>query len=290
MSGDNGNLSKDRVERQGRRTAWTTLRSRLSGVRVAALVWIAVLVVLVVYSYAAGLDAYGNDYSALSQAPSAAHLFGTDNLGRDVFARTMRGATISAIVGLTAVCIGFVCGIILGMVSGYLRGMADTVVEFVCDVAFAVPPMLIISTIVALRGPSITVIACSIGIFSIPMFTRMCRAATIAIASENYVTAARVQGAGVPRIILREIMPGVLPQISAYAFTALARAIVTEGSLSFLGFGMRPPTPSWGGLIAEGRTQLAAAPWVTLCPVAALCLTIFAINTIKELFDPEADA
>ncbi|MBT1170638.1 ABC transporter permease [Bifidobacterium sp. SO4] len=290
MTNDMNRPKIARVERRARATALGELRSRITVVRGAALAWIVILVALVVYSYAARLDAYGNDYTALSQVPSAAHLFGTDNLGRDVFARTMRGATISAVVGLTAVLIGFSCGLVLGMVSGYLRGFADTFVEFVCDVAFAVPPMLIISTIVALRGPSITVIACSIGIFSIPMFTRMCRAATIAIASENYVTAARVQGAGLARIIMREILPGVLPQISAYAFTALARAIVTEGSLSFLGFGMRPPTPSWGGLIAEGRTQLAAAPWVTLCPVAALCLTIFAINTIKELFDPEAQA
>lgn len=270
--------------------AWHAFVARLTAARAVAIVWLVMLVVMVLYSYLAHIDAYGNDYQALSQAPSAAHLFGTDNLGRDVFARTMQGAIISATVGVTAACIGFVCGLVLGMIAGYLKGTADTIVEFVCDVAFAVPPMLIISTIVALRGPSIMVIACAIGVFSIPMFTRMCRAATVPITSENYCLAARAQGAGLTRIIAREILPGVLPQVSAYAFTALAGAIVAEGSLSFIGFGLRPPTPSWGGLIAEGRTQLAAAPWVTLCPVAVLCLTIFSINTIKELFEPETNA
>lgn len=264
---------------------WRRACSRLTGIRLVAVIWLVALIAGVALTLVLRFDPYSNDYSAISQMPSLTHPFGTDGLGRDVFTRTMRGAIISATVGLVAILIGAICGLVLGMLAGYVGGMADTIVGFVCDVAFAVPPLLIISTIVSLRGPGIGGIACSIGIFSIPMFTRMAHASTLQIASENYVLAARLQGAGLPRLLIREILPGVLPQISVYAFTALARAIVTEGSLSFLGLGLRPPIPSWGGLIAEGRTQLGMAPWVTILPMIVLCLTVFSINTLKECFD-----
>jgi ABC-type dipeptide/oligopeptide/nickel transport system permease subunit len=247
--------------------------------------WLAALAVAALAAaLGVGADPLSNDYDVLSQAPSPAHLFGTDNLGRDVLSRSLHGAGASAIVALITVAIGGGVGILLGVLAGTLRGVVDAVVGFVTDTAIALPSMIVVATIVTLSGPSLLTIALTIAVFSIPVFARLSRASTLSVATENHVVVARLLGASRWRILTREVLPGVLPMMTPFLMTTIASAIVAEGALSFIGFGLRPPEPSWGGLIAEGRTQLVDAPWVTLFPALLLCLTILSVNVLGEHF------
>lgn len=248
-----------------------------------AFVWLALLFLVVTVVRFSGADPYVNDYSALSQSPSASHLFGTDNLGRDMFARTMHGSVSSATVALFTVLLGGGVGISIGILAGYFQGSwLDSLIGFFNDLAMAVPVMVLLSVVVALRGPSLVVIGLTMGVFSIPMFMKMSRSVTLSIAQENYVIQARTLGAGVSRILFRELLPNVLPLMVPFVLTSIAGAVVAEGALSFLGFGLQPPEPSWGNLIAEGRSQLVQAPWVTGLPAITLCLTLLSINLIGE--------
>ncbi|SMG18565.1 ABC transporter permease [Agreia pratensis] len=250
---------------------------------IVALLWLALLAVGALVA-AAGLtaDPLTNDYTVISQAPSLAHPFGTDNLGRDVFSRSLHGAGSSAVVALVTVFVGGGLGILLGVWAGLRRGIADAITGFLTDVTIALPSLIIVATVVTLAGPSLPTISLTIAAFAIPVFARLSRSATLSIAAENYVVAARTLGASGWRILTREVLPSVLPVMMPFLMTTLATAIISEGALSFLGFGLRPPEPSWGGLIAEGRTQLALAPWVTLLPALLLCVTILAINVLGE--------
>ena len=254
--------------------------------RVGVIVASCWLVVLAVAALAAVLgltiDPLANDYATISQSPSLAHPFGTDNLGRDVFSRSLHGASASAVVALVTVVVGGGIGILLGVWAGLRRGIADAITGFLTDVTIALPSLIIVATIVTLAGPSLPTISLTIAAFAIPVFARLSRSATLSIATENHVIVARTLGASGWRVLTREVLPGVLPVMMPFVLTTLATAIVAEGALSFLGFGLRPPEPSWGGLIAEGRTQLALAPWVTGFPALLLCLTILSINVLGE--------
>ena len=256
--------------------------------RVGVIVASCWLVVLAVAALAAVLgltvDPLANDYATISQPPSLAHPFGTDNLGRDVFSRSLHGASASAVVALVTVVVGGGIGILLGVWAGLRRGIADAITGFLTDVTIALPSLIIVATIVTLAGPSLPTISLTIAAFAIPVFARLSRSATLSIATENHVIVARTLGASGWRVLTREVLPGVLPVMMPFVLTTLATAIVAEGALSFLGFGLRPPEPSWGGLIAEGRTQLALAPWVTGFPALLLCLTILSINVLGEHF------
>lgn len=250
-----------------------------------AVAWLVVLgIAAIAFALGVGADPLSNDYDVLSEAPSLAHLFGTDNLGRDILSRSLHGAGASAIVALVTVVIGGGVGILLGVLAGTLRGVVDAVVGFLTDTAIALPSMIVVATIVTLSGPSLATISLTIAVFAIPVFARLSRASTLSVATENHVVVARLLGASRWRILTREVLPGVLPMMTPFLMTTIASAIVAEGALSFIGFGLRPPEPSWGGLIAEGRTQLVDAPWVTLFPALLLCLTILSVNVLGEHF------
>lgn len=252
----------------------------LTGLSIA---WIVLLVLsAVLVSVLPGVDPSTNDYSALSKPPSLSYPLGTDNLGRNVLVRTLYGARSSILIACIAVIVGGAVGTFLGVGAGYLRGKFDSLLGFLVDVMLSIPALLIVITIVALRGPSLMTIALIIAIMSIPAFARIARASALTVSGESYVLAAKTLGASRMSIMFREVMPNVLPAVVPYALTSAANAIILEGALSFLGYGLRPPTPSWGGLISDGRSQLADAPWVTMGPALMLCLTIIAINLLSE--------
>lgn len=247
--------------------------------------WLVVLAIAAVtYLLGVGPDPTSNDYSAINQAPSLQHPFGTDNLGRDMLSRALHGAGASGFVAITTIVVGGGVGIMLGVLAGLVRGFVETAVGFLTDVTIALPGLIIVSTIIALTGPSLFTIAMILALFTIPFFARMSRATTLSIATENHVIVARTLGASRWRILTREVMPGVLPMMMPVLMTTVAGSIVGEGTLSFLGFGIRPPEPSWGSIIAQGRTQLMDAPWVALIPAFMICLTVLSINVLGEHF------
>jgi peptide/nickel transport system permease protein len=222
------------------------------------------------------------------------HWLGTDNLGRDMLSRLVFGARISLTVGFAAPVIGLLLGGGLGMLAGYMRGPLETAVVASVDVLIAFPPLVLALALTAYLGQTLGNLTIIIGILSIPAFTRVTRAATLSIAKREFILAARAVGAGHGRIIVREVLPNVILPLSAFFLLAVAVTIVVEGALSFLGLGVPPPAPSWGGMIGEGRESLEIAPRIAFLPAAAMFLTVLAFNivgdTLRVITDPRQSA
>ncbi|WP_328954751.1 ABC transporter permease [Kitasatospora purpeofusca] len=260
----------------------TAFRRPAPGV-LAAGAWLAlVALAALLLPLLSGFDPLHGDFAHPSAAPGPGHWLGTDAAGRDVLQRTVAGARASfAVAGLT-IAVGLLGGGALGLAAGWFRGPVDKVIGFATDLLMSVPSLILVMITVALRGPSLAVIGTLIGLFTVPHFTRVVRAVVLSLSERGFVQAARMIGTAPPRILRREVVPHVAPAALTFAFTATTVAIVAEGSLSFLGFGLRPPEPSWGGIIAEGRTTLGSAPWISLAPAAVLCLTVLALNYLGE--------
>lgn len=248
-----------------------------------ALAW---LVVALVASVAADVlplpSATQGDFSALSERPSTAHLLGTDAQGRDLLARIVYGARVSLTVGVAAVVVGLLVGSGLGVVAGYFRGGTERVIASLADAVLSFPALVLLLGLGAVLGPSMRTLVIGLALVTVPAFIRLTRASSMQVSQQEFVVAARTTGAGSIRVMLREVVPNVAPGALAYGFIIVAIVIVAEGALSFLGLGVPPPTPSWGGMIAEGRTSLGQSPHITLVPSAALFLTVFAFNVLGD--------
>jgi peptide/nickel transport system permease protein len=208
-------------------------------------------------------------------------LLGTDSLGRDMFARVIVGARVSLAVGFMSIIFGLVVGGFIGVVSGYFRGKLEAILMSLMDAMLAFPALVLglaIITFVAHNNANIWHVTFTIGILSIPSISRIIRASTLAFAQREFVLAARTVGAKDWRIIRREILPNVLPPALSFSLIAVAVAIVAEGALAFLGLSVRPPTPTWGGMINEGRQVLRDASHVSMIPSIVMLLTVLALN------------
>jgi len=262
--------------------------------------WLAVAWIAIVASAAIAADwlpltsPSEMDLLARRAGPGADHWLGTDALGRDILSRLVFGARISLTVGLVAPMLGLVIGGGLGMLAGYFRGWLETLVVGSIDVLLAFPPLVLALAITTYLGQSVLNITITLGILSIPALTRVARAATMTFAERDFVTAARALGAGHGRILMRELLPNIALPLIAFFLLAVAVIIVVEGALSFLGLGVPPPTPSWGGMIAEGRDSLDTAPSIAFLPAGAMFLTVLAFNMVgdrlRALTDPRPGA
>jgi peptide/nickel transport system permease protein len=222
------------------------------------------------------------DYKNVFGGITPQHWLGGDTLGRDTFSRVVYGARASLLVGICAVVLGALVGGTLGMIAGYFGGRVERVLTWLADVVLAFPGLVLIIAMVAILGASLTNLIIGLAILSVPTFIRLTRATTLVVAQREYVQAARAYGCRPLRIILREIAPNVVLPVAAYAFIMVGVFIVVEGSLSFLGLGIPPPTPSWGGMIASGRAELLRYPHISLFPAAVMFLTVLSINYIGE--------
>lgn len=267
-------------------TATTSGTPRRTTGRIGLIVsvgWLAAVIVGALLSAVIpALDPIRADFSATLAPPNINHWFGTDATGRDIFARTLAGGRSSLIVAGLTVVVGLIGGGALGVLAGYFRGILDSAITVLIDLMLAFPGLILIMVIVSLVGADYWTIGFLIGVVSVPAFARLARSATITVRERDFVHAARIMGANPIRVLCADIIPNVLPAIGAYSFVAITGAIVVEGSLSFLGFGLQPPTPSWGSLIAEGRTHFASAPWITAAPALILCMTVLAVNHIGQ--------
>jgi peptide/nickel transport system permease protein len=264
--------------------AWTADRSDRLGVMYwLAAAWIGIVTVAAAAAPLLPLaDPSFQDFGALSLPPSANHLLGTDDLGRDMLSRIVHGGRISLTVGLGTLLAGTTIGGGMGILAGYFRGMLDATVAIIVDATLAFPALVLALALTAFLGARLSVIVVVVTVIAIPGFSRIARAATISTAEREYITAARAMGMRDHRIILREIVPNVAPTVFAYGLVAVAIAIIVEGALSFLGVGLPPPTPSWGSLISAGRTSLPWAPWIGLTPSAVLFLTVLSFSFAGE--------
>ncbi len=226
--------------------------------------------------------------------PSAQHLLGTDQLGRDMLSRLIYGARFSLTVGLLAPAIAIVIGGGLGMLAGYFRGRFETLVVGGVDVLLAFPPLVLALAVTAYLGQSIANLTLVLGVLGIPAFTRVARAVTLSLTEREFVVAARALGATHTRILLRELLPNVMLPLMAFFLLGVAVTIVVESALSFLGLGVPPPAPSWGSMIGEGRESLDLAPWLAFLPAIVMFATVLAFNvvgdTLRALTDPRPGA
>jgi len=223
-------------------------------------------------------------YTSLNQGPSAAHWLGTDDLGRDLLARLVFGARVSLIVGFFGVLIGLVVGGTAGLVSGYRGGRLDVALNAVSFIILAFPAIVAVIAIVTFWKATLLHITIILGIATIPLMYRVIRASSLSFAQRDFVVAAKTMGATDSRIVLREILPNVIPVTVTFSLITMAGLIVIEGTLAFLGLSVALPTPSWGNLINEGTSNgaLSTDPFIMLWPALAMFLLLWSINLIGD--------
>jgi peptide/nickel transport system permease protein len=222
--------------------------------------------------------------------PSPAHPFGTDSLGRDVLARTVYGAKVSVQVALTAVVVAAAVGSPLGIVAGYAGGTVETVLMRLVDVLLGFPALVLAIGLVAALGFSLTNVIIALGVVYVPQFARIARSSALSVSEEAYVDAARVLGYSRTHIVFREVLPNSVSPLLVQASLLMAFAIIAEASLSFLGLGVQPPTPTWGAMVSAGSGYLTSAPWISLFPGAAIFLSVLGFNLVgdglRDALDP----
>ena len=226
----------------------------------------------------------------LEGADGRAHPLGTDHLGRDVLSRVIYGSRVSLLIGFAAVGVGSLVGATLGIIAGYRRGWLDTVIMTVADAQLAFPFILLSIGIIAVLGPSFPTLVVVVGLSGWMTYARVLRAQVLVLRNREFVDAIHALGGSTVRIILRHILPNVLSSLVVIATLELARAIVLEATLSFLGLGIQPPTPSWGGMIHEGREYLDSAWWISMFPGVTLMLSSLVVSRLgdwlRDVLDP----
>jgi peptide/nickel transport system permease protein len=237
-------------------------------------------------------DAATQDLPQRLLGPSWAHPFGLDELGRDILARLLIGARISLMVGLAVVSISATVGTMVGAVAGYAGGWLDNTLGRIMDVLLAFPGILLAIALVAVLGPSLTHVVLALVLIGWVSYARLVRGQVLKVRELDYVQAARAVGAPVGRVIVRHVIPATLSSVAVQATLGMAGAIIAEASLSFLGLGVQPPTPSWGTMLDAGRSHLFDAPHLTVMPGLAIALLVlgfnFAGDALRDRVDPRA--
>ncbi len=223
------------------------------------------------------------NYAVVNAAPSLHHLFGTDDLGRDIFARIVYGSRVSIEVSLGAMLIGFGIGAPLGMLAAYRRGKFDSILTAVMYVLLAFPAIIATIAVLSFWTPrSLLKIIIVVGVASIPLVYRVIRSATMNYSTRDFVVAAKVQGATDRRILVKELLPNVAPIGVSFLLIGIATVVTLEGALAFLGLSVNPPTPSWGNMINESLSILQQNPWLAIFPSLAMCLFLLCLNFIGD--------
>ncbi len=262
--------------------------------RLAILGAAVVLMLYMVAIFAPQLSPYDptdTDVTRRLQLPSAEHLFGTDQVGRDVLSRVIYGSRISLTVGFVAAGISLVIGVVLGAIAGYYGGAVDNIIMRTVDLLMSIPAFLLIIAIVAVVGPNLWNVMIGIGVVRWAGYARVVRGEVLSLKEQEFVEAARAMGSSTARIVFKEILPNAVAPVIVLATLNVATAIIIETSLTFLGFGVQPPTPSWGSIISMGRQYMRRAWHIATFPGLAITVTVLAFNLLgdglRDAFDPQ---
>jgi len=268
---------------------YTFRRNKTSVVGVVMAIIIVCLAILA--PWISPYDPIDQNVKLQYSAPSLAHLCGTDGYGRDEFSRILWGARVSLVVGIGSVLFSMVFGIPLGVIAGYKGGRADSVVSRFNDIFMSFPIVIFGLLILAIMGPGIVKIIIAIGVALTPRIARLARGSTLSLKEMPYIEAARAVGQSDTKIIILHVLPNIFGDILVMGALWIATAIIVEASLSFIGLGVRPPTPSWGSMIRAGLDQITNAPWLSMFPGLAIFLTVFSFNLIadglRDIADPK---
>jgi len=270
-------------------TAWLRLRRRPSALIGLAVV-IGFILMAIFAPYISPQDPIATSWGAIRKAPSAAHWFGTDEIGRDVLSRVIWGTQASLMAGVISVSISLLIGVPIGLLAGFVGGAVDAIISRITDAFLACPFLILAIALAAFLGPSLTNAMVAIGISAAPIFVRLTRGQVIQIKVEDYVEAARSVGNPPWRIALVHILPNILPPLLVQATLAIAAAVIAEASLSFLGLGQQPPAPSWGSMLNTAKNFIEQAPWMAIWPGISIFLLVLSFNLfgdgLRDALDP----
>ncbi len=269
--------------------AWRRLRRRRSAM-VGLTVVLGFIVLALGAAWIAPQDPIATDWGAIRKAPSAAHWFGTDEIGRDVFARVIWGTQASLLAGVVSVSISLLLGVPIGLVAGFLGGWVDGLISRITDAFLACPFLILAIAMAAFLGPSLSNAMIAIGISATPIFVRLTRAQVLNVKVEDYIEAARALGNPPWRVAVRHVLPNAVSPLVVQATLAIASAIIAEASLSFLGLGQQPPAPSWGSMLNTAKNYVDNAPWMAIWPGVSIFLLVLAFNLLgdglRDALDP----
>ena len=266
------------------------MRRLRRGAMLGAVVVVAFIVMAVFAPWLAPYDPIETSWSAIRKAPSAEHWFGTDDIGRDVFSRVIWGTRASLLAGVVSVSISLLLGVPIGLVAGYVGGVADGLISRLTDAFLACPFLILAIALAAFLGPSLFNAMIAIGVSATPIFVRLTRAQVINVKVEDYIEAARALGNPPLRLVLRHVLPNILPPVIGQATLAIAAAVIAEASLSFLGLGQQPPAPSWGSMLNTAKNYVDNAPWMAIWPGLSIFLLVLSFNLfgdgLRDVLDP----
>jgi peptide/nickel transport system permease protein len=269
------------------RRAFTTNRTALAGLALFALIVLAALGAPLL----AGVDPIDQDVLHRLEPPSAAHPMGTDQFGRDIFARLLYGARVTLAIALSANLCAMLVGALIGLVAGYFGGRLDIVLMQLMDALLALPSLILGLLLVAVLGPNAANISAAIALTLVPAYARVARAPTIAIKQREYIASGRALGYCDARHIFSHILPNVVPEVLVVASLWMASAVRVEASLAFIGLGVRPPAATWGGMIRDGFENILDGPYLVVFPGLAILLLVFALNLmgdgLRDAIDPK---
>jgi peptide/nickel transport system permease protein len=277
-----------------KKSNWLEVWKRLKKNKMAMFGLVIIIILFLTAIFADFIAPYSyedQDLLNMFQTPSRAHLFGTDEFGRDIFSRIVYGSRISLEVGFIAVGISLIVGGFIGAIAGFYGGRLENILMRSMDVLLAIPEILLAIAIVAALGPSISNLMIAVGISSIPGYARLVRASVLTIREQEFIEAAKAAGSSNIRIIFKHILPNCMAPIIVQATIGVAIAILTAAGLSFIGLGIQPPTPEWGSMLSGGRSYIRDYPHMTLYPGLAIMVTIFALNLLgdglRDALDPK---
>jgi peptide/nickel transport system permease protein len=276
---------------QGRAStlSWRRLRRSPSLVG-GTIILVAVVVSALLAPHISPYDPIDQEFSSQLLPPSLSHLFGTDEFGRDIFSRVVHGARIALQVGGLADAIATALGVLLGVTAGFFGGRLDAILTRTIDVMLAFPYLLLAMIVVAILGPGLTNAMMAIAIVYTPQFARVVRGVVLSVKEQEFIEAARSQGAGTFRILAVCVLPNIVSPIIVMATLTVGFMIVETAGLSFLGLGASPPTPEWGSMLSTGREYMLTAPWITTFPGLAILVTVVAFNMVgdglRDILDP----
>jgi len=250
-----------------------------------------VVVIALISPWISPYDPISQDMDIQHAPPSWTHPFGTDSYGRDQLSRILWGSRVSLVVGVLSVLLGMAAGIPLGMIGGYKGGRTDNLVLRFIDIFMSFPIVILGLLVLAVMGPGLIKIVIAIGVALTPRIARLARGSTLSIKGKEYIEAARAVGQKEAKIMMIHIFPNIFGEILVMGTLWVATAIIVEASLSFIGLGVRPPTPSWGAMIRDGLDQLTNAPWLSVFPGLAIFISVFSFNLIadglRDISDPK---
>ena len=271
------------------RRVWRRLRRRRGAM--VGLVVVCLFVAAALFApWLAPFDPIETSWSAIRQAPSATHWFGTDDIGRDVFSRVIWGTRASLLAGVISVSISLALGVPIGVAAGFAGGFVDALISRITDAFLACPFLILAIALAAFLGPNLTNAMIAIGVSATPIFVRLARGQVINVKVEDYIEAARALGNRPFRIAWRHVLPNILAPVMVQATLAIAAAVIAEASLSFLGLGQQPPAPSWGSMLNTAKNYVDNAPWMAIWPGLAIFLLVLSFNLLgdglRDALDP----